>query len=242
MQLDVVGRHAGALQHRNPIDQLAGRRLLAQLALLAQPVELHQHLIEQLRLQVRMMHVDDLLHQRAVGELDEVEHAAAQERVRQFLLVVRGDDHDGPLLRDHLVARLGDREAHLVELAQQVIRELDVGFVDFVDQQHLALFALEGASHRAHADVGADVRDIALAETRVVETLHGVVDVEPFLRLGRGLDVPALDREAEALGDVLREQRLAGARLAFDQQRAFERDRAVHRIHERGRGDVPLRA
>ena len=48
----------------------------------------------------------------------------------------------GRSLRDDLVAGLGDREAHLVELAQQVVRELEVGLVDLVDQQHVALVAL----------------------------------------------------------------------------------------------------
>ena len=38
--------------------------------------------------------------------------------------------------------------------------------------------------------------------------------------------------------DVTREQRLAGAGLALDQQRAFEGDRAVDGVDERAGGDV----
>ena len=87
-------RDAGAEQRRDPVDQLGGRRLLAELALLAQPVELDQHLVEQRRVEVRVVHGDDPPHQRRVGELDVVEDAAAQERVGQLLLVVRGDDDD----------------------------------------------------------------------------------------------------------------------------------------------------
>ena len=98
------------------------------------------------------------------------------------------------------------------------------------------------AAERAHLDVVADIGDVAAAEAAVVEPLHGVVDVQAIHRLAGRLDVPALDREAEALGHVLGEQRLAGAGLALDQQRALERDRAVHGVHERGRGDVALRA
>ena len=39
------------------------------------------------------------VHRLLVGEADVVEEAAAQEGVRQFLLVVRGDDDDRPVLR-----------------------------------------------------------------------------------------------------------------------------------------------
>ena len=64
------------------------------------------------------------------------------------------------------------------------------------------------------------------------------------VRIGQGLEsLPAPSRlEAEALGDVLREQRLAGAGLALDQERALERDRAVHCVDQRRRCDVALRA
>ena len=74
-----------------------------------------------------------------------MEDAAAQEGVGQLLLVVRGDEHDGPLLGDDLLAGLEDREAHLVELAQQVVGELEVGLVDLVDQQHMALLGAANA-------------------------------------------------------------------------------------------------
>ena len=41
-----------------------------------------------------MVDRDNLAHQVGVGELDEVEYAAAEERVGKFLLVVGGDDYD----------------------------------------------------------------------------------------------------------------------------------------------------
>ena len=86
-----------------------------------------------------MVDAHDAPHHRRVGELDVVEHAAAQERVGQLLLGVRGDDHDGALRRRDRLVGLGDVELHLVELPQQVVGELDVGLVDLVDQQHAAL-------------------------------------------------------------------------------------------------------
>jgi hypothetical protein len=44
-----------------------------------------------------------------------VEEAAAQEGVRQLLLVVRRDDDDRAMLRAHQLARLVDEELHAVE-------------------------------------------------------------------------------------------------------------------------------
>ncbi len=64
---------------------------------LAQFVELRQRGAHQLLLDARIMDLDDLLQGLRFGKLDVVEEAASQERVGQFLLVVRGDDDDGPL-------------------------------------------------------------------------------------------------------------------------------------------------
>ena len=52
------------------------------------------------------MRLHDPLHRLAIGEADVVEEAAAQERVRQLLLVVRGDDDDRPMRRDVTVLRV----------------------------------------------------------------------------------------------------------------------------------------
>src|SRR5262245_37827807 len=50
VRLELRARHAGPQQGADPVDQLGSGRLLPQLALLAEPVELDQHLIEQLGL------------------------------------------------------------------------------------------------------------------------------------------------------------------------------------------------
>ena len=75
-----------------------------------------------------------------------MEEAAAQERVRQLLLVVARDHDDRALTRLDELARLVDEELHPVELEQQVVRELDVGLVDLVDQQHGLGGSLSNAS------------------------------------------------------------------------------------------------
>ncbi len=173
------------------------------------------------------MHLDDLLHRLAIGKADVVEEAAAQERVGQFLLVVRGDDHDRPLPRRHGLARLVDVELHAVELEQEIVGEFDVGLVDLVDQQHRRRVGGEGLPELAALNVVGDVGDLRLAELAVAQPRHRVVFVEPLLRLGRRLDVPGDEVLAERLGDLLRQDGLAGAGLALDQQRPLQRDRGV---------------
>ena len=82
-------------------------------------------------------------------------------------------------------------------------------------------------------------RDVAVAEAAVVQARHGVVDVEAVLRLAGRLHVPADELEPERLGQVLGEQRLAGARLAAHQQRPLERERHVHGLAQLVGRDVP---
>jgi hypothetical protein len=88
-----------------------------------------------------------------------VEEAAAQEGVGQFLFVVGGDEHQRAVLGLDELARLVAVELHAVELAQQVVGELDVGLVDLVDQQRHRAVGREGLPQHALDDVVADVLD-----------------------------------------------------------------------------------
>src|SRR5262245_34850738 len=94
---------ARALEHGDPLDELARRRTLSQARDGAKRVEGDDRLIDEVLIDLRMVHAHDPLHELLVWKIDEVKHAAAKERVGQFLLVVRGDDHDGTLGRDDLV-------------------------------------------------------------------------------------------------------------------------------------------
>ncbi len=193
-------------------------------------------------LESRVMHVDDPLHRLAVGKADVVEEAAAQERVGQLLLVVRRDDHQRPVPRLYRAVRLVDVELHPVELVQQVVRELDVGLVDFVDQHDSRVRAFERLPQHARLDVVGDVGDLGLAQLRIPQPRHGVVFVESLLRLGRGLDVPLEERAPERARHLVGEQRLAGAGLALDQQGPLQRQRRVDGEHQVRRGDVTVGA
>jgi hypothetical protein len=59
---------------------------------------------------------------------------------------------------------------------------------------------------------------------------------------GGRLDVPLEKRPAERPRDFEREERLAGAGLAFDEQRPLEGDGRVDGQHEIGRRDVRVGA
>ena len=146
----------------------------------------------------------------------------------------------GRSLRLDRLAGLVDVEFHAIEFEQQVVRELDVGLVDLVDQQHRPLLERERLPQLAALDVVADVRDARVAELAVAQARHRVVFVEALLRLGGRLDVPGDQRRAERLRDLLGQHGLAGAGLALDQQRALQRDRGVDRDLEVVGRDVVL--
>jgi 16S rRNA G1207 methylase RsmC len=71
--------------------------------------------------------------------------------------------------RLHQLLRLVDVELHAVELAQQVVRELDVRLVDLVDQEHGAPLALERPPQHAGHDVVGDVLDALVPELGIAQ-------------------------------------------------------------------------
>jgi hypothetical protein len=238
LELDVVD--ARRVEHRQPVHQLAGARALAEPGQRAQLEEDLQRLVDETLLQGRVVHPDDALHQLGVGEVDEVKHAAAEERVRELLLVVAGDDHHRTLGGDDLRLGLHHPEPHPVQLVEQVVGELEVRLVHLVDEQHHPGPRAERLPQRAPADVVADVLHVAVAEAAVVEPLDRVVDVEAVLGAGGALHVPGEERQLQRGGDGLGEQRLAGAGLPLHQEGALERECAVHRGLERRVGQVAV--
>ena len=110
--------------------------------------------------------------------------------------------------------------------------ELQVRLVDLVDQQHHLLLRPEGLSQLAHLDIAGDVIHAVCAELAVVEPLDHVVNVQSVLGLGGGLHVPDDELLAQGVRHRLGKHRLAGARLAFDQQGLFQRDGDVHGGHQ----------
>ena len=98
------------------------------------------------------------------------------------------------------LAGLVDEELHAVEFEQEIVRELDIGLVDLVDQQHRPHLGGEGLPQLAALDVVADVRHARIAELAVAQAGDRIVFVEPLLGLGGGLDVPGDAAERSGSG------------------------------------------
>ena len=160
--------HAGKLERADPVDKLGCRGFFLHRVDRADIVK-RLHRVHQKRL-VDMIKVDadDLFHLLLVGEFNIVEDAAAQERVRQLLFRVRGDDDDGTVLGLDGLLRLGNVEFHLVELPKKVVRELEVCFVDLVDQQHDLLVGGKRLAELAELDILCDIVHAGCAELAVV--------------------------------------------------------------------------
>src|SRR5580704_16087629 len=82
-----LGRNVLGHEELDPIQELGGGRLLLQARRVANLEERRQRLVQQIALQARKMHIDDLRHRGRVRKADVVEKAASQEGVGQFLLV-----------------------------------------------------------------------------------------------------------------------------------------------------------
>ena len=188
------------------------------------------------------MHIDDAAHGLAVRKTDVVEEAAAQEGVGQLLLVVAGDDDDGAMPGADQGLGLIDIELHPVQLAQQVVGKFDIRLVDFIDQEHRALRALERLPHRAFLDVVGDVMYPRVAQLGIAQPRDGIVFIQPLLGLAGGFHVPLEQRPAERAGHFLGQQGLAGAGFTLDQQGTLQRDRRIHGQSQFAWSDVRISA
>ena len=183
-------------QQFQPVQQLAGRGLFLQAGQAAHVIKRLERQGQQVFFEGGEVHIHDLAHGVRFGELDVVEEAAAQESVRQLLFVVGGDEHQGPGLGLDQLARLVAIKLHAVDLAQQVVREFDVGFVDLVDQDGHRGFRGEGLPEHTFDDVVLDVLDLLLTQLAVAQAAHGVVFVQALLCFGGRFDVPLQQRQA----------------------------------------------
>ena len=127
------------LERRDPVDELARARALAQAAHLADLVERVDRLLDQRFVELRVMHAHDARISSCSGKSmkwnTQRRRNASGSSFSLFEVMIT----TGRCLRHDLFARLADEEAHAVELVQQVVRELEVRLVDLVDQQHHAL-------------------------------------------------------------------------------------------------------
>src|SRR5947207_8301086 len=175
------------------------------------------------------MDIDDPMHRFVVGKTDVMKKAAPEKGVRQLLFVVRRDDYNRTMPSLNRAARLVDVELHSIELEQQVVRKFDVGLLDLVDQQDRRLWRLERLPELSRRDIVGDIVDALVAELAVAQARNRLVFVKALLRFGRGFDMPGDQIPVDASGDLMRQYRLAAPRLAFNEQRALQRDRGIDR-------------
>ena len=109
------------------------------------------------------MHRNDLAHGLCFWKLDVVEEATAQKSVGQFFLVVGRDEHQRPVFRFDELARLVAIKLHAVDLAQQVVRELDIGFINLINQQGNGLLSRKSLPKHALDDVVLNIFDALAA-------------------------------------------------------------------------------
>ncbi|MNE22620.1 hypothetical protein D3C80_1158370 [compost metagenome] len=171
-----------------------------------------------------------------------MEEAAAQEGVRQLLFIVRGDDDDGADFGADRLVDLLDVELHAVEFLQQVVGEFDVGLVDLVDQQDGPSRGGESLPQLALLQIVAHVMDALVAQLAVPKTADSVVFIEAVVGLGRRFDVPGDQGRIQRAGQFIGQNRLAGARLALDQQGTLQRHRSIDGDLQVVGGDIVGRA
>ena len=176
------------------------------------------------------VHVDDCrCIVSASGKLDVVEEAAAQEGVRQFLLVVRRDDDDGA--DGGLSPFRRSRRRRTPCDPTPAAGRWGIRCRPCRSRRSAApgrSGASEGLPQLAAADVVGDVLCTRLSPScAVAQAGHCVILIKALLGLGGGLDVPLDDGGTEAQGDLAGQHRFAGAGFALHQQRTLEHDGRV---------------
>ena len=240
--LQGAGGNVFGHEQAQPVNQLAGAGLFLQARQLAN-IKKHLHgRAQQFVFQARKVHIHNLLHGGRFGKLDVVEKAAPQKRIGQLFFVVGGNKHHGPVFGLDQLAGFVAIKLHAVELAQQIVGELNISLVNFVNQQGHGLVGGKGLPQHALHNVVANVLHaggaIGGVELAVAQAAYGVVFVQTLLCLGGAFDVPLQQRQAQRLGHFFGQQCFAGARLTLDQERALEGDGGIHRQLEVVRGDV----
>ena len=81
-----------------------------------------------------------------------------------------------------------------------------------------------------------------IAQLTVAQAADRVIFIKTLLRLGGGLDVPLDHLQPKAFGHLPCQFGLAGARLAFDQQRALQCHSRVHGNGQIIGGDIGVSA
>ena len=132
-----------------------------------------------------MIHMHYLVHQFTPGESDLLKDATSQEGIGEFFFRIGRNNDDRPMLRYDALVRLENVKMHLVELIEQVVGKLDIGFINFVDEHHHLCVRRKRLPETAEPDIAFNVRHITIAKAGIVKALHRIVDIQPVFGLGR---------------------------------------------------------
>ena len=130
------------------------------------------------------------------------------------------------------LTRLVNKKLHPVQLDQQVIRELDVGLIDLINEEHDLLVRIESLPQLATLNVVGNVVNTLASQLRVSKSRDRVILIETLLRLGGRLNVPLYKSHPQTRCDFLGQHGFARSGLALNQQWPLQCDRGVNRHSE----------
>ena len=96
-----------------------------------------------------------------------MKEAAAQEGVRQFFLIIGGDDNQRACLGLNGFAGLVNKKFHPGEILEQVIGELDVGLINLINQQNDAPFMGKSFPEFAAVNIVFNIFDAFIPELAI---------------------------------------------------------------------------
>ena len=185
---------------------------------------------------------------RRVGIVHPMIQAAAADRVMHLAGTVGGEHHHRLFLRPHH-AELRDAELEVAEQLEQEGLERLIGAVQLVDQQHRRRqIRIDGGEQRAaeqkFAAIDAGGKLCAPAGRLAQADRHQLAGMVPFIG-GSGEVQPVIALQphqapAKPGGENLGDLGLAGAGLAFKEERALHGERQMHRGGELPVGDIAL--
>ena len=93
--------------------------------------------------------------------------AAPEKRIWQLFFIVGGDEDQWANFGFDQLLGLITIKLHAIELSEQVVWKLNVGFVNLIDQQGHGLLSHERTPKNAFNDVILDVFDLGVAQLGV---------------------------------------------------------------------------
>jgi hypothetical protein len=98
--------------------------------------------------------------------------------------MIAGNYDDRTVFRGDGLLGFVNVKFHPVQLAQQIVRELDVRLVDLIDQQDRLHVLFKGLPQRALDDVVADIVHAFVTQLGITQAGNRIVFIQALLSLG----------------------------------------------------------